>query len=231
MKTNKDLADFERNIDYGFKNRALLCEALTHSSAINELHNESNQRMEFLGDAVLQLCVSTHIYRLFPEYDEGALSKLRSLLVCADSLYISASKVNLSEYIVLGKGEEHSGGRKKKNILADAFESLIGAVYLDGGFDAADRFIVKNHHEVIEKALAGNLTYDFKTTLQEYVQSHNMGHLEYRLLETKGPEHDRTFISCVVIDKKTYGNASGHNRKESEQNAAQNALIELNYFG
>ncbi len=231
MKTHKDLSLFEDKLGYKFKNKDLLKEALIHCSAINETHKKSNQRLEFLGDAVLQLCVSTHMYNNFPDYDEGALSKLRSLLVCADSLYISATDINLSEYIVLGKGEEHSGGRKKKNILADAFESLIGAIYLDGGFDAADRFILTNHHEVIQRALSGNLTYDYKTMLQEYIQSHELGHLEYKLVNMIGPEHDRTFVSCAVLEDKAFPLAKGHNKKESEQSAAQNALIELKYFG
>ena len=128
------LSELEELIDYQFKDKNLLRTAMTHSSAVNEQKTASNQRLEFLGDAVLQLSISNHIYRLLKEENEGVLSKLRSLIVCSDSLYKAAVTIRLSEFLILGKGEEISGGRGKKNIVADAMEALIGAVYLDGGY-------------------------------------------------------------------------------------------------
>lgn len=227
MEKNIDynkIKELEKHIGYTFKNIDLLVTALTHSSAVNEYNLVSNQRLEFLGDAVLQLCVSTDLYKEHESDDEGALSKLRALIVCADSLSITSKKIHLDEYIILGKGEEHSGGRKKKNILADALESLIAAIYLDGGFAAAEEFVRNQHRAIISEALSGQLVYDYKTKLQEYVQSHKMGELTYELVQTKGPEHDMEFTTRVVIAGVEYPLATAHNKKQSEHKAAGLAL-------
>lgn len=226
-KGGTSLKTLETKMSYEFKDKQLLNTAMTHSSAVNELKTTSNQRLEFLGDSVLQLVISTYIYERMPRLNEGALSKLRSLIVCADSLYIAASEIGLSKYLILGKGEEVSGGRQKKNIIADAFESLIGAVYLDGGFGMAEKFVLRLLKNVISQAVKGTLTYDYKTMLQEYAQAKDMGELSYELVKIDGPEHDQTFFSCVVLDGKRHQTACGHNRKQSEQNAAENALREL----
>ena len=201
--------------------------AMTHSSAVNELKTASNQRLEFLGDSVLQLIISSYIYKKLPKQNEGALSKLRSLVVCSDSLLSAASDIGLNKYIILGKGEELSGGREKKNIIADAFESLIGAIYLDGGYQTAEDFVLKTLMNVIDKAVKGTLTYDFKTTLQEYAQSLEGTELSYELLRTEGPEHEQIFYSRAVLGNRGFTEACGRNRKQSEQNAAENALREL----
>ena len=219
-----DVSRFEQIIGYRFKDQTLLKTALTHSSAINKKKTTSNQRLEFLGDAVLQLIISTYLYRELEEQNEGSLSKLRSLIVCTDSLFVAAEDILLKEFIILGKGEELSGGRDKKNIIADAFEALIGAVYMDDGYKTADRFVQDKLESIIKEALHGQLTYDYKTMLQEYVQSENLGELKYELVKVSGPEHEQVFYSCVVIDGKCYQTAKGPNRKQSEQNAAEIVL-------
>ncbi len=221
----------ERNIGYTFNNRDILKTALIHSSAVNPCHAMSNQRLEFLGDAVLQLAVSDYLYRVMNEDDEGALSKCRSLIVCSDSLFIASKEIGLNRFIVLGKGEELSGGRDKKNILADAFESLVGGIYLDGGFEAAARFVMDKLDAIIHTAVAGRLHYDYKTMLQEYVQSHNLGALTYELVGITGPEHDQRFCSRAVVNAYAYPSGSGRSRKQSEQQAAQNALEEMQIIG
>ena len=218
------LSELEELIDYQFKDKNLLRTAMTHSSAVNEQKTASNQRLEFLGDAVLQLSISNHIYRLLKEENEGVLSKLRSLIVCSDSLYKAAVTIQLSEFLILGKGEEISGGRGKKNIVADAMEALIGAVYLDGGYKYADVFVQRLLGEIIDTARNGQLQYDYKTTLQEYVQSQNLGELGYELVKISGPEHAQIFTSRVRIGDDRYAGAKGQNRKQSEQNAAELVL-------
>ena len=221
------MEELEKRLGYKFNNSGLLMNAMTHSSAVNELKTASNQRLEFLGDSVLQLIISSYIYKKLPKQNEGALSKLRSLVVCSDSLLSAANDIDLNKYIILGKGEELSGGRDKKNIIADAFESLIGAIYLDGGYHTAENFVLKTLMNVIDKAIKGTLTYDFKTTLQEYAQSLEDTELSYELLRTEGPEHEQIFYSRVVLGNRVFRESCGRNRKQSEQNAAENALREL----
>ncbi len=218
------ISRLEEKMGYRFNDTNLIKTALTHSSAINEKKTASNQRLEFLGDAVLQLVISKYLYQRMKNENEGVLSKLRSLIVCADSLFAASEIIRLNDFVILGKGEELSGGREKKNIIADAFESVIGAVYLDGGYDWAEKFILDKLHNIIEDALKGQLTYDFKTILQEYVQSKFLGELIYQLVKVSGPEHDQTFYSRVVIGNVGYDTAAGHNRKQSEQNAAELVL-------
>lgn len=218
------ISRLEEKMGYRFNDKNLIKTALTHSSAINEKKTASNQRLEFLGDAVLQLVISKYLYLRMKNENEGVLSKLRSLIVCADSLFAASEIIRLNDFVILGKGEELSGGREKKNIIADAFESVIGAVYLDGGYDWAEKFILDKLHKIIEDALKGQLTYDFKTILQEYVQSKSLGELIYQLVKVSGPEHDQTFYSRVVIGNVSYDVAVGHNRKQSEQNAAEIVL-------
>jgi ribonuclease-3 len=221
------LSEFEEKIGYHFHDSAVLITALTHSSAIKETKMQSNQRLEFLGDAVLQLIVSTYLYRMLPQEGEGTLSKVRSLIVCADSLHVAAQKIGLSEYLILGKGEELSGGREKKNIAVDAFESIIGAIYLDGGYAQAECFVFEQLGNLIQNALHGRLTYDYKTMLQEYAQANDVGDLSYLLVRVSGPEHDRTFYSTVVLNGGTFPEGLGQNRKQSEQHAAEMALRKL----
>lgn len=222
-----DSLELEQNINYFFADKSLIHTALTHSSAINEQKTTSNQRLEFLGDAVLQILISDYLYITLPEDNEGALSKLRSLIVCADSLYAASLPIGLNKYLILGKGEEMSGGRDKKNIIADAFESLVGAIYLDGGYERAEEFVMRALDSIIQSAVKGRLTYDYKTTLQEYVQGNFTEELHYEVVRIEGPEHNQTFYSRALIGRRPYGVASGHNRKQSEQNAAEITLREL----
>ncbi|MDR2520232.1 MAG: ribonuclease III [Eubacteriaceae bacterium] len=219
--------ELEKRLQYRFRNESLLITALTHPSAVNETKAESNQRLEFLGDAVLQLAISSYIYKKEPQLNEGALSKLRSMIVCADSLYLAASEMSLAGSLILGKGEELNGGRTKKNILADTVESVIGAIFLDSGFHAAEKFILRALSAVIAQAMEGSLTYDYKTTLQEYAQSQEGGELVYELIRIEGPEHEQRFFSRAVLGSRRFPEAAGNNRKQSEQNAAENALREL----
>ena len=222
-----DFSVLQKNIGYSFRNEKLLMTAMTHSSAVNEHKNTSNQRLEFLGDAVLQIIISDHLYRNLQHENEGSLSKLRSLIVCADSLYTASMPLELNKFLILGRGELLSGGREKKNIIADAFESIVGAIYLDGGFENATAFVMNSLSEIITNAVSGRLTYDYKTRLQEYVQAHTQNTLRYEIVKVEGPEHDQTFFSRAVIGDTAYEAASGHSRKQSEQSAAQSALKAL----
>ncbi|MBE6037986.1 MAG: ribonuclease III [Anaerofustis stercorihominis] len=222
-----DFSVLEKNIGYKFKNENLLINAMTHSSAMNEHKNTSNQRLEFLGDAVLQIIISDHLYVSLPSENEGSLSKLRSLIVCTDSLHVASMPLELNQYLILGRGELLSGGRDKKNIIADAYESVVGAIYLDGGYENARDFVMRSLSDIITKAMSGRLTYDYKTTLQEYVQANIQKPLSYELVKVEGPEHDQTFYSRAVIGEIFYETASGHSRKQSEQSAANRALKAL----
>ncbi len=204
----------EKKINYTFKDKSRLTTALTHSSYVNESKIKSNQRLEFLGDAVLQIVISDLRFKRLPDTQEGDLSKKRSLIVCCDSLYIVGTQIGISDYLLLGKGEEESMGRKKKNIIADAVEAVIGAIYLDGGIDEARKFITDFLGDIIERSIKGQITYDFKTSLQEFTLKHHMGQPSYSLVETKGPEHDMKFWSKVTIMEMEFFGDEGHNRKE-----------------
>lgn len=218
----------EKKLGYEFKDISLFEEALTHSSKVNEDKSlSSNERLEFLGDAVLSIVIGELLFKKLPKDSEGVLTKLRALIVCADSLYIVAKKLDLGEYIKLGKGEIISGGKKKKNILADAFEAVIGAVYLDAGFEKTSKIVVTLLDEIIQKALSGTLTYDYKTLLQEYAFSKGLGKVNYQLLKISGPEHNQRFESRVFTENGNEGIGEGANKKESEQNAAHEYLSKI----
>lgn len=219
----------EAKLDYSFKNRGLLVNALTHSSYANENRGrsrESNERLEFLGDSVLGLVVADALYRRFPDMPEGRMTRMRAQLVCEESLHHVASELGLGEYMRLGRGEEHTGGRSRTSILADAVEALIAAMYLDGGMDVASRFITEH----ILSALDGGYVAsgDSKTELQELVQRKSGSVLTYELLGESGPDHDKTFTSQVSLNGKPIGSGSGRTKKEAEQAAAHAALRELN---
>lgn len=223
-----DIKELEKKLNYEFNDISLLKEALTHSSKTNENKElPSNERLEFLGDAVLSIVIGDLLYRKLKTESEGVLTKLRALIVCADSLYIIAREIELGKYMELGKGEIASGGRKKKNILADAFEAVIGAIYIDAGFHKVFDISVKLLNPIIEKALSGTLTYDYKTMLQEYSFANNLGKVNYVLVKTEGPEHNQIFTSKVFITEDEYGIGKGGNKKESEQNAAHDYLIKI----
>ena len=219
----------EEKIGYSFRDAELLTNALTHSSYANENRGrscESNERLEFLGDSVLGLVVADALYRRFPGLPEGRMTRLRAQLVCEESLHHVAAQLGLGEYIRLGRGEEHTGGRNRTSILADAVEALIAAMYLDGGMEVARGFIER----YILTALDGEMPAvgDCKTELQELVQRKSGSVLTYELLGESGPDHDKTFTSQVSLNGRPIGSGSGRTKQEAEQAAARAALREMN---
>lgn len=219
----------KEKFDISFKNEALLMEAMTHSSYANE-HKEMkgiyNERIEFLGDAVLELTISDWLFRQFPHFQEGQLTKLRAQIVCEDSLSLLAKECSLNEYLQLGKGETLSGGREKPAILCDVFEAFIGALYLDKGVNEVQRFL---NLVVIPKIKNGRyeLITDFKTELQEYLQQNGPVHIRYELVKEEGPSHDKIFTVQLIVDGKKYKTASGKTKKAAEQMAAKLTMEEL----
>lgn len=225
MKQDKIL-EFEKKIGYQFADPTLLATALTHSSYSNEKRlkrYECNERLEFLGDAVLELVSSEYIYQMNPQKPEGDLSRIRASYVCEPTLALCAREIGLGDYILLGKGEDMTGGRERDSILSDAMEATIGAVYLDGGFLRAKEYVEKFVLKDIEKK---KLFYDSKTYLQEIVQRDHEK-LEYVLLKEEGPDHDKSFYIGIFLDGKKITEASGRTKKKAEQAAAYQAILLL----
>ncbi|MDR0269145.1 ribonuclease III [Paenibacillus sp.] len=224
-----DLKQLQQKLHIQFHNRLLLKQAFTHASYVNEhrfSQQQDNERLEFLGDAVLELTVSEYLYQLFPNRPEGELTKLRAAIVCEPSLVKFAESLEFGQYVLLGKGEELTGGRTRPALLADVFESFVGALYLDQGLEAARSFLQTYVFPQVESG--GNLQMsDFKTELQELTQHHNMGALEYRIVEERGPAHEREFVSEVYMGNERVGRGSGRSKKEAEQQAAAVALKQL----
>ncbi|MCI8786767.1 MAG: ribonuclease III [Eubacterium sp.] len=218
--------EFEKIIGYTFQNETLLRRALTHSSYANERHrkSEDNERLEFLGDAVLELVSSEFLFLNYPKLSEGDLTKLRASLVCEPTLAACTAQIQLGEFVRLGRGEEQTGGRRRKSILSDALEAVIGAIYLDGGFTNAKEFILKFILTDIEHK---KLFYDSKTILQEFVQGNYEEALSYRLLEESGPDHNKNFTVEARIGDRAIGSGSGRTKKAAEQEAAYQALLLL----
>ena len=222
-------AILKEKFDISFKNEALLVEAMTHSSYANE-HKEMkgiyNERIEFLGDAVLELNISDWLFIQFPHFKEGQLTKLRAQIVCEDSLSMLAKECSLNEYLLLGKGETLSGGREKPAVLCDVFEAFIGALYLDKGMEEVQRFL---DQVIVPKIKNGRyeLITDFKTELQEYLQQNGTVHIRYELIKEEGPSHDKVFTVQVTVDGKKYKTASGKTKKAAEQMAAKLTMEEL----
>ena len=221
-----ELKKFQSIIGYQFNNEELLKQALTHSSYANEKHLKKlsdNERLEFLGDAVLELTSSEFLFAHYPGLTEGELTKLRASIVCEPTLAMCTEAIHLGHFLFLGKGEDQTGGRKRKSVLSDALEAVIGAIYLDGGFANAKEFVLKFVLTDIEHK---KLFYDSKTILQEVVQGEHE-QLSYVLLEEKGPDHDKCFTVGVVIGKKQIAVGMGHTKKAAEQEAAYQALLLL----
>ena len=222
----KDPSDLEQQLRYDFSNREILHEALRHSSYVNELAHENlkdNERLEFLGDAVLNLIVGHLLMRRYPEIHEGELSRRRANLVNESQLAKMARSFELGGYVHLGKGEIQTHGREKNSILADTFEALVAAVYLDGGFDAAFRFIETNFLPMMERQHSSTNNYDHKSQLQELVQVSHGVMPKYKIIREDGPDHDKTFwVELRVLETETQG--SGKNKKAAEQEAAKKAL-------
>ena len=224
---NQKLEKLEQRIGYRFSDRELLKRAVSHSSFVNEHHlpkYECNERLEFLGDAVLELISSEALFAENPGLPEGELTKLRASLVCEPSLAFCAREICLGEYLLLGKGEEATGGRTRASITSDALEALIGAIYLDGGFASAKEFIRSFVLNDIENK---KLFYDSKTILQEMVQAESDAQVTYHLLGEEGPDHNKTFLTVVCIGDRTFGQGSGRSKKLSEQEAAYQTILML----
>lgn len=219
------MMQLEQKIGYCFANKLLLRQALTHSSCANEQKinkSENYERLEFLGDAVLELISSDYIYKEHPEMSEGKMTKYRSSIVCEPALAFCARELGLEQYILLGKGEEITGGRNRDSIISDVMEAVIGAIYLDSGIDEARAFV---HRFVLTDLEHKQLFYDAKTILQEEVQRENEGTLHYELVREEGPEHDKTFVVEAMIDGVRVGSGTGHSKKAAEQKAAYEALL------
>lgn len=214
----------EKKLGYAFRDRALLRTALTHSSYANEHKRggiEHNERLEYLGDAVLGFVTAEYLYRLKPELPEGQMTRTRSELVCDHSLTEVAQSLSLSDYILLGRGEEHSGGRGRPSIMENAVEAVIAAIYLDGGIEPARAFIMKN---IISRMPEGGVVSDYKTALQEYLQRGGAQDIAYRMTGESGPDHMKVFTAVVEVNGQILGEGTGRNKKEAEQMAARMAL-------
>ena len=222
-----DISPLEQKIGYSFSNKDHLLTALTHRSYLNENPKwplDHNERLEFLGDAVLDLSISSYLVEHFPHYQEGELSKLKSMMVSEASLAKIAAELDLGEYLLLGRGEEHTGGRKKESLLANALEAVIAAIYLDGGLPAADGFIRMVFVAQIQTITREGISLDYKTDLQEYCQGHDLELPAYRVSKEIGPDHKKTFEVELLIDDEVLGLGIGKNKKEAEQRAAKETL-------
>nr|WP_238908208.1 ribonuclease III [Staphylococcus auricularis] len=200
-------------------------QAFSHSSFINDFNMnrlDHNERLEFLGDAVLELTVSRYLFDKYPNLPEGNLTKMRAAIVCEPSLVIFANKINLNELILLGKGEEKTGGRTRPSLVSDAFEAFVGALYLDQGLEAVQRFSEKVIFPFVEEDELEGVV-DFKTQFQEFVHRQNSGEVSYRLVKQEGPAHHRLFTSEVMLDDQPVATGQGKTKKESEQKAAERA--------
>lgn len=219
--------EFEEKIGYQFQDQSLLTQALTHSSYANERHlgkQADNERLEFLGDAVLEIVTSEFLFHRYPKHPEGELTRLRASMVCEPTLAFCTKEMELGKYLLLGKGEEQTGGRERKSILSDALEAVIGSIYLDGGFANAKEFV---HRYVLNDLEHKQLFYDSKTILQELVQGNFSQELHYHLLSEEGPDHDKKFVVEARIGTDVYGQGVGRTKKGAEQEAAYHTLLLL----
>ena len=222
-----NLHNLEKKINYTFKDFDLLKRAMMHSSYINEKRmkkHECNERLEFLGDAVLELVSSEFLFLDMPEVSEGKLTKTRASMVCEPALAYCARDIDLGSYLLLGKGEDATGGRERESVTSDAMEALIGAIYLDGGFTNAKEFI---HKFILTDLENKKLFYDSKTILQEMVQAKMEDPIEYKLINEEGPDHNKSFTVQALIGDKSYGTGMGRTKKAAEQKAAYEAILKL----
>jgi len=227
-KLEEKIVVLENKINYHFSDATILINALTHSSYANEMRLEkekNNERLEFLGDAVLELVTSEAVFKEYPNLSEGDLTKLRASIVCEQTLSVCAKDINIGEYVLLGKGEDISGGRKRDSILSDTLEAVIGAIYLDGGFTNAKEFI---SGFILADVKNKELFFDSKTILQEIIQNENNKQvLRYKLISEDGPDHNKTFKVAVCIGNNEIGYGTGRTKKAAEQEAANQAIQTL----
>lgn len=224
------LKELQSRIDYYFDDERRLKQALTHSSYTNEHKKkvtDNNERMEFLGDAVLEIIISEFLFINYPLMKEGELSRLRASIVCEQMLAKKARKIKLGKYLVLGHGEDFSGGRDRESILADAFEAVIGAVFLDGGLESAKLFVLNTFVKDIKELQGKYKSIDYKSYLQELIQAQSKRPLVYEIISESGPDHNKVFEAMVIHDKNTLGTGKGKTKKEAEQNAALASINRL----
>jgi ribonuclease-3 len=226
----QNISSLKEMLGFAWNNEKLLQTALTHGSHAyeNKTQNlEDNQRLEFLGDAVLELSISNYLYKTYPDSAEGELTKIRSTLVCEPSLARAARKLNLGACLLIGRGEEHSGGRNRPSILADAFEALLGAIFLDQGLDCAAQAAINSLQAVISDLMEGRAGKDYKTELQELIQQKGSDPANYAIISEEGPDHNKLFTSGVYSHGQEIGRGTGRSKKEAEQHAARQALNKL----
>ena len=226
MQTKEQLTELERKLGYSFQKPGYLRRALMHSSFVPG-EGGDNERMEFLGDAVLELCVSEELFFRFPDMQEGMLTKNRASIVCEDALFSAAKEIGLGEFLLLGRGEDASGGREKPSIVSDAFEAVIAAIFLDGGLEPAKAFI---HRFVLSRLDLSTPVFekDHKTRLQELIHAKTHGkQVSYRLMQETGPDHDKTFTMQAMLGNEVLGMGSGHSKQSAGQAAAEDALKRL----
>lgn len=220
----EDIKNLEQILKVDFIDKELLKTAVTHSSYANQKNIKYNERLEFLGDSVLQIVISEYLFLNYQDKSEGELSKKRSLIVCENSLFKIANNWKLGEYILMSKGEEITGGRTRVSILADCVEAVIASIYLDKGFHFAKDFILTNFYKIIDMAMKNQIILDYKTKLQEVLQKNGDADIKYNLLKFEGPPHRRKFYISVIFNGMLKGEGSGFSKKEAEQDAAQIAL-------
>lgn len=214
----------EKSIGYTFKDKELLKKALTHTSYAYEKHIESNEKLEFLGDSILEYISSKYIYTNYSKLKEGEMTKVRAEVVCENSLYNVAKSHDFSDFILIGKSEANSGGKYKPAILADSIEATIAAIYFDGGLEKAEKFIIENLKDAIEKSTKHVGMKDFKTVLQEKLQENGDVCIRYTVIKETGPDHDKTFTVKVELNGKELATGEGKTKKHAEMNAAEEAL-------
>ena len=221
------IEEIEKSIGYTFKNKELLKKALTHTSYAYENNKESNEKLEFLGDSILEFISSKYLFENYPKLREGEMTKVRATVVCEKSLYKVAKLHNFSDFLYLGKSEQKTGGNKRPAILADSVEAVIAAIYLDGGIEEASKFIVENLKEEIDIATKHVGDKDYKTVLQEKLQIHGDVDIQYTIIKESGPDHDKTFEAEVKYNGKKLAEGKGKSKKEAQMQAAKKALENL----
>ena len=222
-----DLQKLEKSIGYTFQNKHLLITAMTHKSYAYENNVQSNEKLEFLGDSILEFISSKYLYNNYPKLHEGEMTKVRAEVVCEDSLYKVAKKHNFSDFILIGKSESGTKGNFKPAILADSIEASSSAIYCDGGLTEAEKFIVNNLKEAIENSTKHVGMKDFKTVLQEKLQENGDVHIKYTVIKETGPDHDKVFTVKVEVDGKMLATGEGKTKKHAEMDAASKALLLL----
>ena len=214
----------EKELDYTFKNKELLYQALTHTSYAYENKVQSNEKLEFLGDAILEVTISKYLYKNYQTLKEGEMTKVRAAVVCEQSLYEVAKKHNFSDFLNLGKSEMANHGKERPAILADSVEAIIAAIYIDSNMENAEKFIIENLKQAVDIASKHVGMKDYKTVLQEKLQTNGSVHIEYVTIDEKGPDHDKTFTVELKVNGKVKTYGTGRSKKEAEMQAAKKAL-------